>query len=139
MTDLYARDGFIIRHHELAEGISEVELLFPSQRRQDAIVYGLALAYLALARRRIPFVASSPTLRSLAVRTSDLGDATRAAFEDAVGLVQRDVTRLFADAEIYLSGKADKGVLETDPEGLLAAYKQGDFIGRDFLERFARG
>jgi hypothetical protein len=139
MTDLYARNGFLIRHRELAEGVSELELKFPMSKNEDAIVYGLALADLALRQRGVPFVACSPTLLSLAVRTADLDEATRAAFVAAVEHVQRHVTRLFADAEIYLFNRSDKGVVETDPEGLLAAYKQGDFIGKRFLERFAAG
>jgi hypothetical protein len=137
--DLHARDGFVIRHRELGGGISELELKFPTSARQDAIVYGLALAYLALWRRGVPFVAHSPTLLTLAVRTADLDEATRAALVDAVGQVQREATRLFADAEIYLFNRSDQGVLETDPRGELAAYKRADFIGRAFLERFAAG
>lgn len=137
MSDLYAQNGFILRHHEIDGGISELEMKFPTADRQHALAYSLTLAYLALYRRDIPFVASNATLKSFAVRTVDLDEPTRQAFTDAVALVRRDVTRLLADAELYLLGRADKGVLETDPEGILAEYRQADFVGKRFLESFA--
>lgn len=139
MTDLYARNGFIVRHRELAAGVSELEVKLPMHSRQDALVSALALVYLALVRRGVPLVASSATLLSYAVRTVDLDEATRQAIAEAVALLQRDVTRLLADAEIYFFGKKDKGLLETDPDGVLTHYRQAEVIGRGFLERFAAG
>lgn len=140
MPDLYSQNGFILRYREIDDGISELELTFPTTDRQQALAYSLALVYLALYRRELPFVASSATLKSVAVRTRDLDtEDTRQAFIDAIELVRREVTRLLADAEIYLFGNSDKGVLETDPEGSLKEYRRAEFVGKRFLERFAQG
>ncbi len=139
MPDIHAENGYIVVQRELGEGVSEVEMQFPMHPRPHSVVIGLALAYLALARRGIPYVASSPTLLAYAVRTADLDAATHTAFHQAIELVQREATRLFADAEIYLLGAHDKGVLDTDPDGALASYRQADVIGKRFLERFAPG
>ena len=138
MTDLYAQNGFILRHNEIDGGVSELEMKFPTADRQQALAYSLALVYLALYRRGIPFVASSATLKCFAVRTANLDDATCQAFADAIALVRRDVTRLLADAEIYLLGSPDKGLLETDPQGQLVAYRRAEIVGRRFLERFTQ-
>lgn len=139
MTDLYAKNGFILRHQPIDEQVSLLEMHFPLRERREAAALALALAYLGLHARGIPYVASDATLRSFAVRTADLDEATRHALTEAVALVERELARLFADAEIYFYDREDKGALETDPDGALAAYRRAEVVGKRFLERFARG
>jgi hypothetical protein len=137
MTDLHAKNGFLLRHRPLDEQVSELEMVFPGHERRQAVAIALALTYLALRARGIPYVASDATLRSFAVRTEDLGEATRQAFAEAVARVEREMARLLADAEIYFFDHDDKGVLETDPRGQLVAYRRAEVLGKRFLERFA--
>jgi hypothetical protein len=116
-----------------------LEMSFPLRERREAAALALTLSYLALHARGIPYVASDATLRSFVVRTADLDAATRQAFTEAVARVEREVARLFSDAEIYFYDREDKGALETDPQGALAAYRRAEVVGKRFLERFTRG
>lgn len=139
MTDLYAKNGFVLRHRPLDEHVSLLEMSFPLRERRQAAALALALAYLGLHLRGIPYVASDATLRSFVVRTADLDGATRQALTETVARVERELVRLFADAEIYFYDREDKGALETDPSGALAAYRRAEVVGKRFLERFASG
>ncbi len=139
MTDLYAKNGFLLRHRPLDEQVSLLEMSFPLRERRQAAALALALAYLGLYLRGIPYVAGDATLRSFVVRTADLDGATRQALTEAVARVERELARLFADAEIYFYDREDKGALDTDPAGALAAYRRAEVVGRRFLERFVSG
>lgn len=137
-SDVYARDGFVITQRELDNAVCELTFDFPAQPRHRAVVRSLALAYLALYRRGVPFVASSPTLRSFAVRREDLGAATHQALVDAVSVVRDHLALLSTNAELYFHDQPEPGRLEPDPRGLLVGHRDGELIGKVFLERFAQ-
>lgn len=136
--DLHAQDGFVVTLRDLDEQVCELAFDFPALPRDRALVRSLALVYLALFRRGVPFVAHSPTLRVFAVRREDLGPPTRQALLDAIALVRREITRLSACAELFFHDRPDQGPLEPDPAGVLRAYRDGELVGKRFLDSFAQ-
>ncbi len=135
--DIYNRNGVVIRQTNLTDEIVEVELEFLDATRRHTALYSLAAAYLSFVERlQINFVVSSHRMCQFTLLASDFNRHAKLTLIEAVLETRNNAAKLFRCAEEYFSG--DDSIVATNTSGILDPYKKTDFIGRKFVEAFAR-
>jgi hypothetical protein len=135
---IYGEDGVIIRHRAVGDAATEVEIDYLFINRTHAMLYGLAAWYLAFVRALgLEFVLSSATGLKAVLATADFDARAQQTLIRAVELVRRYDADIIGDSRTFYFVD-DPGILETNPSGSLAAYKEADFRGQYFVETLGR-
>jgi hypothetical protein len=137
-TAIYGENGVIIRYQPVDDDAVEVEIDYLFLNRTHALLYGLAALYLAFVRALgIEFVLSSHTGLKAVVAASDFDERAQHTLIRAVELVRRHDADIIGDSRTFYFVD-DPGVLNTNPSGSLARYKEADFRGQYFVETLGR-
>ena len=137
-TAIYGENGVIIRYRPVADDAVEVEIDYLFINRTHALLYGLAEFYLAFTRELgIEFVLSSYTGLKAIVASKDFDERAQQTLIRAVEFVRQHDAEIIGDSRNYYFVD-QPGILETNPSGSLAAYREAPFKGKRFVETLGR-